>query len=46
MLNPMDALVKELRKMNEGLADRLDKIIKLLDTLIEVGRDDRYGDGR
>jgi len=43
MLNPYDALLKELRKMNEGLTDRLDKIIERLDALIEIemeGHDD------
>lgn len=35
MLNPYDALLQEFRKMNEELTGRLDKIIELLDILIE-----------
>ncbi len=36
MLNPMMDLVRELKKMNEGLNERLDTIINRLDILIEM----------
>lgn len=49
MLNPMMDLVKELRKMNDNLTQKLDTIIQRLDTLIETERKNKvdwYGDGR
>lgn len=36
MLNPLMDLVKELKKMNESLTDKLDEIIKRLDVLIKL----------
>lgn len=45
MHNPFD-LAGELREMNKDMIDRLDRIIKRLDVLIEMTRDERYGDGK
>jgi hypothetical protein len=39
MLNPYDALLKEFRKMNEGLIERLDKIIEQLELLVDLESD-------
>lgn len=39
----MTDLVKELRKMNEGLTERLNKIIERLDTIIEIEMESDHG---
>lgn len=45
MLNPL-GMMEELRDMNQQLSARLDKIIELLEILIETEQTDYYGDGR
>ena len=45
MINPFE-IMNELIAMNEQLSQRLDTIINRLDTLIELERNDLYGDGK
>lgn len=45
MHNPFD-LASDLREMNRDMLERLDRIIKRLDVLIALTREDQYGDGK
>jgi hypothetical protein len=39
-------LINELRQMNDQLSLKLDQIVERLDTIIELERNDLYGDGK
>lgn len=45
MPNPF-VFITELREMNESLTARLEEIIQRLDILIDLERNDLYGDGK
>lgn len=46
ILNPFDTFSRELLEMNENLCNKLDTIIKRLDTLIAIQDNQWYGDGK